>query len=382
MPPLIAYNAALLREPYSGVELTIDATARALAAHGTLDYRIYAPAAGIRPLPEHARCTLAPDVPAFRSRRARIWWEQTRLPRLLRRDGATLLHAPAYVAPVAAPCPVVLTVHDLHVLTHPRFCTAMNRLHYRLLLPFALRRAAAIVVYSEHVRRIVIARFPRTAGRISVIPPGVPVPCDRLPDSATFEAVRRRHDLPPRYLLFVGNLTPRKNLTGLLSALSLLRASHGERLPTLVLAGAAAEQGIPVAALAERLGVRERVRLIGYAPPNDLPALYAMAEALVFPSHDEGFGLPVLEAMACGCPAICTPGGSAETGGEAVLLCDPADPASIAAAVRSLLENPEQRAACIAAGRRRAAQFRWERTVRRLEELYRSVSREAAKDLT
>ena len=111
-------------------------------------------------------------------------------------------------------------------------------------------------------------------------------------------------------------------------------------------------------------------------------ALYAMAEALVFPSHDEGFGLPVLEAMACGCPAICTPGGSAETGGEAVLLCDPADPASIAAAVRSLLENPEQRAACIAAGRRRAAQFRWERTVRRLEELYRSVSREAAKDLT
>ena len=109
MPPLIAYNAALLREPYSGVEQAIDATARALAAHGTLDYRIYAPAAGIRPLPMHARCTLAPDVPAFRSRRARIWWEQARLPLRLRRDGATLLHAPAYVAPVASPCPVVLT---------------------------------------------------------------------------------------------------------------------------------------------------------------------------------------------------------------------------------------------------------------------------------
>lgn len=379
MIPLVAYNAALLREPYSGVEVSLDATVRALATHGTLNYRVYAPRVGIRPLPVNDRCTLAPHVPAFRSRAGRVWWEQIRLPRLLLQARAQVLHAPAYVAPLCAPCPVVLTIHDLHPFTHPQFCTSLNRLHYRLLMPHSIRRAAAIVVYSEHVQRILVARFPASAEKVTIIPPGMSAPCDQPPSDLARQTLRDRFPLPPRYLLFVGDLAPRKNLAGLLQAYAILQREFQDRLPHLVLAGAALPGRVPLKPLMERLGLAASVHLPGYVPPADLPALYAEADMLVFPSFDEGFGLPVLEAMACGCPVVCTPGGAAEVGGDAATLCDSTRPDAIAAAIRAVLAHPDQRAAQIAAGRRRAAQFRWEHTVRDLEALYRSVAREGAK---
>jgi glycosyltransferase involved in cell wall biosynthesis len=370
--PLVAFDAALLREPYSGVETLIDGTLRALARHGTLRCRCYAPAGGARPLPASGRLEVVPVAPA-RPRLRRILWEQAVLPRLLRRGGAQVLHAPAYVAPLAAPCPVALAVHDLHVYTHPRFCSAGNRLHYRLLLPAAVRRAAAVIVYTEHVRRQVAARFPGAAAKIAVIPPGVderflaPVPGGTVAD------VRARLRLPRRFLLFVGDLAPRKNLDGLLEAFRLLTAGSPERGDHLVLAGAA-QRGTDARRLADRLGVSARVHATGYVAADDLPALYAAAEALVFPSHDEGFGLPALEAMACGCPAVVGPGGPAEVCGDAALVCDPASPASIAGAIRLLRDDPGRRAALVAAGRRRAAGFRWEQTIASLERVYRDAA--------
>ena len=119
--------------------------------------------------------------------------------------------------------------------------------------------------------------------------------------------------------------------------------------------------------------MEERIHWLGYVTPDNLPPLYAMAEALVFPSLDEGFGLPALEAMACSCPVICSPGGAAEVCGAAALVCDPASPAAMAAAVQALRRDPALRRAQIAAGRDRAAQFRWERTVQALETLYRNM---------
>ena len=407
MEPLIAYNAALLREPYSGVEVIIDETLRALARHGTLPYRVYLSRGDVRPWPPCDRVRVLADCPAVHSRLRRILWEQAELPRRLRRDGVRVLHAPAYVAPLRARCPVVLTVHDLHVFTHPQYCTLANRLHYRLCMPASIRRAAAIIVYTDHVRRALVARFPETATRISVIPPGVPERFLRRPSATDLEAVRVRYHLPPRFLLFVGDLAPRKNLPGLLAAFQLLmnesmESEPSERnratgwrshiaetvqnvwerhpvarkdavTPNLVIAGAA-QGGPDLARLAAREGLAGCMHLPGYVAADDLPALYACADALVCPSFDEGFGLPALEAMASGCPVVCGPGGPAEVCGDAAVLCDPADPASIAAAIRSAQADPAQRAARIAAGLRRAGEFRWERHVAELEALYRAVS--------
>ena len=363
--PRVAFNAALLREPYSGVEVMIHETACALATHGTLSYCIYTPRAGARPIPSGDRVgvqALATNRPRLR----RILWEQVALPRRLRRDGAHVLHAPAYVAPLATRCPVVLTVHDLHVFSHPQFCAAANRLYYRLLLPISIRRAAAITVYSEHVRRALLARFPAAGAKTRVIPPGVPARFRRPATEAACAAVRTRLHLLPRFLLFVGDLVPRKNLGGVLAAFERLRTNDCEL--HLVLAGAPT-------GLSRHSGwtAVDRVHWLGYVPPEDLPALYAMAEALVFPSFDEGFGLPALEAMACGCPVVCSPGGAAEVCDEAGIVCDPASPASIAEAVQALRRDPAWRRAKVEVGFRRAGQFRWEDAVKSLEALYRGL---------
>ena len=120
--------------------------------------------------------------------------------------------------------------------------------------------------------------------------------------------------------------------------------------------------------------MNDRIHWLGYAPDDDLPALYAMAGLLVFPSFDEGFGLPALEAMASGCPVVCSPGGAAEVCGDAALVCNPASPTSIAETAHALLTDPSLRRSKIEAGLRRAAQFRWKDTVRKLETLYRSVA--------
>lgn len=371
LEPLVAYNAALLSEPYSGVEVMIDETLRALARHGTLPYRVYRSRGNVRSWPPCERMQVSADCPSVHSRLRRILWEQAALPCRLLRDGVRVLHAPAYVAPLRARCPVVLTVHDLHVFTHPRGCTLANRLHYRLFMPVSIRRAAAIVVYSEHVRRALVTRFPASASRVSVIPPGVPERFLRRPSATEREAVRTRHHLPPRFLLFVGDRVPRKNLSGLLEAFKFLPDAF---TGSLVIAGSA-PRGPDLTALAARLGLTGRLHLTGYIPAEDLPALYACAEALVFPSFDEGFGLPALEAMASGCPVVCGPGGPAEVCGTAAVLCDPADPASITAALRAAVQaDPAQRAARIADGLQRAAQYRWERHVTELERLYRMVA--------
>lgn len=375
--PRVAFNAALLREPYSGVEVMIHETACALASKGVLPYCIYTTRAALRPIPAGDRVQVR-RMGLGRSRGCRILWEQCMLPRQLRRDGAQVLHAPAYVAPLAARCPLVLTVHDLHVFTHPQFCSLANRLHYRLLLPLSLRRAAAITVYSEHVRRVLLARDPAAAARTHVIRPGVPVQFLKPASEMQRQAAQVRHHLPARYLLFVGDLAPRKNLPGVLAAFTRLRALFPDL--HLVLAGAPGHgPDVSAARTGRSAGAAggapcDPVIWTGYVPAEDLPALYAMAEALVFPSFDEGFGLPALEAMACACPVVCSPGGAAEVCGAAALVCDPASPASIAAAVQALLDNPDLRREKIAAGLRRAAQFRWEDAVRELEALYCAVA--------
>lgn len=351
--PLVAYNALVLRQPYSGVEHSVAELARALLARAAFDYTL------IRP-------------PAWcRGRGLRILHELTLLPALLRRRGAALLHAPAYVAPPRLPCPFVLSIYDLHVYTHPRLCGAANRLHYRARLPGSVRRAAAVIVPSRHTRATLLARFPAAAAKTHVIPLGVAgrffLPPEPHADRQLLDAVRRHYELPPRYLLFVGDLAPRKNLGLLLRSWELLRQRDGAL--QLLLAGAPGGVRLP-----KMTGLRR----LGYVPDEELPALYAQARALLLPSVDEGFGLPVLEAMAAGCPALCAGGAPAEFAAGAALLCDSQEPVEIARRVAPLLADGPVRDAAIAVGRARAAQFTWERAAAMTEAVYRDCLRTTA----
>lgn len=367
----VFYNAMVLREPYSGVEVTTHQLACALTRFGSLPLCICAPR-GHRPIPITSHTRMIRPYGTDRSRLLRILWEQTVLPVLLKRARAPLLHAPAYVAPRLAPCPVVLTIHDLHVLTHPQFCRADNRLHYRLLLPPSIRRAAAVIVFSNYTRRVILDRFPEVRDRLVLIPPGLTPNLARCTDHARLQSARQRYALPTSFLLFVGDLTQRKNILNLIRAFAIVQ---GERPDLhLVLAGAADPATAAVIDNAIRQNaIRHRVSRIGYVSEEDLPVLYSLARAFVFPSHDEGFGLPPLEAMACGCPVVCSGGAAVENCGDAAVNCDPRDRASIASAVSLLLDHPAFRKEKIEAGYRKAAGFSWEKAARATDALYRSV---------
>ncbi|MDD2601108.1 MAG: glycosyltransferase family 1 protein [Kiritimatiellae bacterium] len=367
----IAYNAMVLKEPYSGVEVTVHQLAAALAEFGTLVTEIYLPK-NHRPIQKSPHITLHHSTAGTRSRLIRILWEQLVLPLKLTRNNAGLLHAPAYVAPMAAPCPVVLTVHDLHAMTHPQFCTASNRLHYSLMIPPSIRKAAAVIAFSEYTKRTIQKRFPEAAEKITVIPPGISPLFKYHPQSVDSERVRQRYQLPTSFLLFVGDLTERKNIRGVISAFKLVQAKKPDL--HLLLAGAINSSG--GAALDNHIrqhDLAQRVSRIGYVETHELPHLYSMAQAFVFPSHDEGFGVPPLEAMACGCPVVCSGGAPVEICGGAAVSCDAQEHSSIAAAIALLLDQPQFRQEKIAAGYKRAAEFTWQRAALKTEALYRTV---------
>jgi len=357
------------------VENTIHGFVQAWAAHGSAPLRVYAPVRTPLPLPESPLV----DVCAVRfpasSRLARIAWEHLCLPHRLRRDHVAVLHAPAYIAPLAAPCPVVLTIHDLHVFTHPGCCTFENRLYYRLFLPRSIRRAAAVIVYSEHVRRQVAARYPERADRIALIPPGVDPDLRPVTHPERLAAARAAWCLPGRFLLFVGDNAPRKNLPRLIEAFANLIGARSDLSDLhLVLAGGRGHNRSPsLDGLCERLGIAARVRRLGYVTRADLPALYSLAEALAFPSLDEGFGLPALEALACGCPVVCGPGGPAEICGPAAAYCDPHDIGSISRALSEQIDPPLPRSARAAAGFERLTRFAWRDSIAATAALYRDV---------
>ena len=369
--PDVFYNAMVLREPYSGVEVTVHQLVCALAKHGTTPMTVCAPKEH-RAIPETPHLHIRHSRLLGHSRLLRILWEQTVLPALLHRNRAPLLHAPAYVAPLATPCPVVLTIHDLHIMTHPQFCSNSNRLHYSVMIPPSIRKAAAVIAFSSYTQRIVLDHFPEVKNRTVVIPPGLSPTLTRCTDYARLQAVRQRYTLPSSFLLFVGDLSYRKNIMGLISAFAIVQ---GERLDLhLVLAGAAdpattadLDQAI------RKYSVSHRVSRIGYVDANDLPVLYSLAQAFVFPSHDEGFGLPPLEAMACGCPVVCSGGAPEENCGTAAVTCDPSDRASIASAISLLLDNPDLRKEKVEAGYKTAAEFTWEKAAHKTEAVYRSV---------
>jgi glycosyltransferase involved in cell wall biosynthesis len=298
--------------------------------------------------------------------------QQWAIPRLLRRTGTALYHSPYYLMPYRPGRPSLLTVYDLIPLLFPQTVSRRARLFFRWTTALALRAAVRVVAISEATRRDLLAAYRSLLEKV-VVTPLAADPAFHPRSPAEVESLRRRYALPERYVLYVGSGKPHKNLTQLVGAWSRIRRSPPATGTSLVIAGPSDPRYLEPRQRADTLGLDDVVWL-GPVPEPDLPALYTGATVFVFPSLYEGFGLPVLEAMACGTPVACSNTSSLpEVTGDAALTFEPTDAASIADALAHLLGDADLRAELRGQGLRRAAGFSWERTARQTLAQYRQA---------
>ncbi|MFQ5830305.1 MAG: glycosyltransferase family 4 protein [Candidatus Methylomirabilia bacterium] len=299
------------------------------------------------------------------------WWDQVSLPRQLARDRVAVFLSPYYKCPLLAPCPVVLTIHDLFFIHYP----GQRRPFYDLAMTALARlyafRARIIIADSEHSKRSIVDRLGVSPAKVIVIP--VALGAEFKPEALT-DAVRRRYGIASAYILYLGNFKPHKNLPRLLRAYA--RLPHPLRATyQLVLAGGDRNHQPALGSLARSLGVADRVLFPGQIEDRDLAALYSECALFVLPSLEEGFGLPALEAMACGAPVVASGRATLpEVVGEAALLVDPEDEAAITTAMSQVLTAGEIRENLRRRGLDRAHEFSPERTTGRLLALLREVS--------
>lgn len=290
-------------------------------------------------------------------RLARILWEQVAWPLLAHQQRVDLLHSMAFALPAVLPAPAVVTVYDLSFMHYPRSFPTLQRWYLRWQTAQACRRARRVIVISQSGRQDVQHYFGVPPQRVDVITPGV----DEVYVSPLPQAVadfRRRRQLPERFVLHVGTLQPRKNIPLLLEAFA--------RLPLpqvhLVLVGGKGWLYEEIFARVSQLGLQGRVHFAGYVPDAELPLWYGAAQLLVLPSLYEGFGLPLVEAMACGCPVLAANVSSLpEAVGEAGLLFAPQDVDELAERMTAVLQDEALRATMVAKGLAQARQFSWER---------------------
>jgi glycosyltransferase involved in cell wall biosynthesis len=302
---------------------------------------------------------------------ARLVWEQFVQPLVARQAGLDLLHGLAFVLPLAQPCPTIVTVHDLSFTLFPGLFRGVNAAYLRLFTRLSCGRATRIIADSENTRADVIRLYGVPGQRVKAIPLGVDARFHPRPPDAVAE-FRRAHCLPDRFILFVGTLEPRKNLIKLIEAFSSITSKTSDL--KLVLVGGKGWYYAPVLAVVERLNLGERVILAGYVSADELPLWYAAADVFAFPSRYEGFGVPVLEAMACGTPVVTSTASSLpEVAGDAALTVSPDDVDGLAEALRRALTDTAWREEARAQGIARAATFTWESTARRTARVYRQV---------
>jgi glycosyltransferase involved in cell wall biosynthesis len=292
--------------------------------------------------------------------RSVLWWDQVSLPRELRKHGVDVLFNPKYSVPLTGDYPRAWVCHGLDWYVMPWASRYIDRLSHRFLVPRYARHAAAIIAVSEVTREQLIEFLKVPAERIAAIYSGIGDEFRVQQSSEVLAAVRERYKLPERYVLYAGAIYPPKNFRRLVQAYARVGPELGV---SLVIAGgtnrflSADELKEP-----ERLGLGEWVKWAGWIEPNMMPAFYQMAQALLLPSLFESFGLPILEAMASGCPVVTSNCyGSREMAGNAAVLVDPLSVESIADGIRTVLSGQQVRQELIDRGRGRAQAFTWAR---------------------
>lgn len=294
----------------------------------------------------------------------------------LRKSRVDVLHV-QYTAPPRMPCALVATIHDLSFEHLPETFKRRSRAQLRLTVRRTAQKAAQILTLSEFSRRDIIETYGVDPERLFVTPPASPAHFAPVTDETELRRVRTIYGIQRDYILALGSIQPRKNLVRLINAYtSLGRDRRAVPLPQLVLAGKRGWLEAETMRAVKEADARHDIRLIGYVPDADLPALYSGALCFTYPSYFEGFGLPVLEAMQCGAPVIAGNRTSLpEVAGTAAVLVDPFDESAIANALALVVENPDYRAELSVKGRERAAAFSWRITAQLTLQAYERAVR-------
>lgn len=374
VPPRIALSALQQRDYLTGTGRYLAELYRALPqVRPEAEYLLYVKPDQRRLYPsggDGACQKVVIGCPSSPPRRA--LWELRHFARLLREDQVDLYHGPANFLPPRKVCPYVCTLHDMVYFHNPERTSFLRAKYWQWYIRATWRHADLILTVSEFSRQEIRRYLPVPAGRIRVIPNGVDGRFFAPNNPASRSVMRRSLGLDSRYILYVGRLDPDKNVRRLIAAFARLCAA-GLRDTELVLAGAKDYESSGLPLLAKKLGVSDRVRFLGYVAEEHLVPLYQDAAVFCYPSLNEGFGLPPLEAMAAGVPVVTSNLSSLpEVVGDAGVQVDPRSVKEIARGIRSVL-NTQRGRELAEAGRARARTFTWERTARETAACYDEV---------
>lgn len=313
----------------------------------------------------------------YAERLQRLLWEQVGIVSTACRDGVDVLHSPYFSAPLRLPCPTVVTIHDVITLILPEYRERMMNRVYTALVSRTVKQAHAVIAVSECSKRDVARVLRIPSERIHVVGNAIDSAYRPIEDAAERAALRSRLGLPERYVLAGLGFDIRKNLLGVVEAYARLSPPTRAAFP-LVIAGRAHMVGHRLypdpRPTIEALGVGDTVILVGEIAEAEKPALYSGATLFVWPSLYEGFGVPVLEAMACGAPVLTSNTSSLpEVAGNAGRLIDPTDVGAIADALGELLTDEKLRSNLRARGLQRAAEFSWDRVAEQTVDVYREA---------
>jgi len=363
----IAFDGTTLTPGRTGVGYYSEHLLQHLAAQGDDEVVVLSnrPIDTTRPLPP--RTLVAPTTVPL----PRLVWLQAVAPRVLRRLRPDVVHFTNGMIPFASPVPTVVTIHDMSLTMYPRYHPLRRVLLNRPLVDVAARRADAIITVSQSAKRDIMRIYGTDARRIHVVHEAAAPSFRPIRDSSTLERIRRRYGLADRFILYVGTIEPRKNLPKLIAAFA-QRHKTGDLPHQLVCAGPYGWLSRDIEELIERLEIEDALRFTGYVPFADLPALYSLAEMFVFPSIYEGFGLPVVEAMACGTPVVTGHVAAlAEVAGGAVEHVERLEIDQLADTLVRLARSPERRHHLSLLGLQRSHVFSWERAARETLNVYR-----------
>jgi glycosyltransferase involved in cell wall biosynthesis len=319
----------------------------------------------------HLGSRVIPVLPSTSSPTGKLWWDHIAVGQVCNQYRVDALYTPGHVRPLYAPCPVVVSVLDMMYHRFPHYWEMSDQLYFRLAVSLLTSRSAAIAALSQSTRSDIFAFLPVPAEKVEVIYPGVPDGFAPLPPDEHGN-LRERYRLERPFILYVGSFHPRKNITAMLNAFAAL----APQIPhDLVIIGPNARSSGAVVQRVQHHPCRDRMRFVGFVPRSDLPLFYNQADLFVFPSSYEGFGFPVLEALACGCPTITTRVSSLpEVAGDAALLVEPGDTQALINAIARVLSDSGLRARLREQGLHQAQRFSWHTTATKTLALLEQVA--------